>query len=62
MVEGQDMEWLTKDMQKKDEYDDLWKIFFDTIGIDARYNPKCQQTLIPNWYRKNMPEFNKKCP
>ena len=46
----------------KDEYDDLWKIFFDTIGIDARYNPKCQQTLIPNWYRKNMPEFNKKCP
>lgn len=62
MLEGQDMEQLTKDMQKKDEYDDLWKIFFDTIGIDARYNPKCQQTLIPNWYRKNMPEFNKKCP
>ena len=57
-VQGEDMEKLTKDMQYSDAYEDLWKVFFDTIGIDARYNPKCQQTLLPLWYRKNMKEFH----
>lgn len=57
MVEGQDMELLTKNMKTNDEYRELWKVFFDTIGIEARYNPKCQQTNVPQWYRKNMTEF-----
>lgn len=56
-IEGQDMEQLTQDMQTNDEYRELWKVFFDTIGIEARKNPKCQQNHMPQWYRKNMTEF-----
>ncbi len=59
-VEGRDMDKLTKDMQYKDEYGDLWRIFFETIGIDARYNPKCQRNNLPLWYRKNMNELTNK--
>ena len=47
-----------KEMTKEDEYNELWRIFFENIGIDARYNPKCQRTLLPLWYRKNMTEFS----
>ena len=53
------MEALTKDLQYNDEYRELWKIFFDTIGIDARKNPKCQRTQLPMWFRKNMTELVK---
>lgn len=57
MISGRNMDELTKSMQLKDEYDDLWKVFFNTIGIDARYNPKCQKNMLPLWYRKNMTEM-----
>ena len=53
------MEALTKDLQYNDEYRELWKIFFDTIGIDTRQNPKCQRTQLPMWFRENMTEFVK---
>jgi probable DNA metabolism protein len=56
-VEGQDVEVLTQNLQTNDEYRELWKIFFNTIGIDARYNPKCQKTHLPQWYRKHMTEM-----
>lgn len=39
-----------------DSYEELWKVFYDSIGIEARYNPKCQRNLMPLWYRKNMTE------
>lgn len=57
LVEGQDIVALTEDLQKNDEYQELWKVFFDTIGIEARYNPRCQQTHMPQWYRKHMTEM-----
>ena len=41
---------------KEDEYEELWKVFFNTIAINERYNPKCQCTHLPKWYRKNMLE------
>ena len=56
-VEGRDMDHLTKDLQTNDEYRDLWQVFFKTIGIEARYNSKCQQNHMPQWYRKNVTEF-----
>ncbi len=59
LMKGQNMEDLTKDMQFHDEYTDLWKVFFNTIGIEARYNPKCQQNMMPKWYRKNVTEMQK---
>lgn len=57
MVMGQNVEERIAALQKADEYEDLWKVFFDTIGIEARKNPKCQQTNLPQWYRKNMTEY-----
>ena len=56
LVEGQNMDQLVKSVRKDDEYEDLWKIFFNTIAIKERYNPKCQCTHLPKWYRKNMLE------
>ena len=44
--------------QKPDDaFVDLWKGFFTHIGIRQRYNPRCQRTMLPLWYRKNMTEF-----
>jgi len=40
-----------------DEYTDLWKIFFDTIAIKERVNPKCQVTHFPLWARAHAVEF-----
>lgn len=56
IIEGQDLEHLTKDMKQNDRYEDLWKIFFDTVAIEERRNLKCQQNHLPKWYRKHMLE------
>lgn len=42
------------------EYRTLWKEFFDTIEIKERHNERCQNTMLPKWYRKNMHEFYEK--
>ncbi len=41
----------------EDEFEELWGVFFETIGIEARKNERCQNNLLPKWYRKNMIEF-----
>lgn len=41
----------------RDNYTDLWKVFFDTIGIKERENYQCQRNFMPLWYRKHMTEF-----
>lgn len=43
---------------KQEDYEELWKLFFHTIGIEARRNPQCQRNMLPIWYRKNMLEFD----
>lgn len=35
----------------------LWKQFYHTIAIEARYNPKCRMTHIPKRYWQNMTEM-----
>ena len=35
----------------------LWKRFYDTIAIQERYNPKCQNSFMPKRYRGTMTEF-----
>ena len=40
-----------------DPFIDLWKDFFNTIGIKERENYQCQRNLMPLWYRKHMTEF-----
>jgi probable DNA metabolism protein len=36
----------------------LWKLFYDTIAIDSRYNPKCRMTHMPKRYWERMTEMN----
>lgn len=43
--------------QIKEEYSDLWKIFFDNIAIKERENRKLQMNNLPIKYRKYMTEF-----
>lgn len=48
---------LLKSEEENDEYTDLWKLFFDSIAIDERINPVCQQSHMPLWTRKHAVEF-----
>ncbi|MBE6011375.1 TIGR03915 family putative DNA repair protein [Anaeropeptidivorans aminofermentans] len=43
--------------ENEELYKNLWKIFHKTIAIEERKNYKCQRTMLPLWYRKNMVEF-----
>lgn len=58
IVAGQDVEQTMDNIKGIDEYSKLWNVFFNAIGIKERCNPKCQQTNLPRWYRKNMSEFS----
>ena len=42
------------------DYKQLWSAYFESTAIEDRKNPKCQQNLLPLWYRKNMLEFSEK--
>lgn len=61
-----EMRLLTKDEEEKirkldeakEEYSELWKVFFDSIAIKERENKKLQMTNLPIKYRKYMTEFD----
>ena len=44
-------------LSKTDEYEELWRQYFKTMAIEPRENERCQNNLLPKWYRKNMLEF-----
>lgn len=35
----------------------LWRLFYDTIAIQDRYNPQCRMSQMPKRYWKNMTEL-----
>lgn len=37
---------------------ELWRLFYDTIAIEGRYNPKCRMSHMPKRYWKYMTEFS----
>ena len=41
-------------------YEDLWKTFFNTIGIKERENKKCQMNFMPKKYWNNIIEMENK--
>ncbi|MBP2639313.1 MAG: putative metabolism protein [Firmicutes bacterium] len=49
------------DLPETDEnersFRELWQLFYDTIEIKERHNPKCRMSLMPKRYWKNMTEF-----
>lgn len=59
LVDVIDEEYIETSLNKckSDEYKDLWKIFFDSISIKERINPRLQRNNIPLRFRDNMPEF-----
>ena len=36
---------------------ELWKTYFDTMGIEERKNSKLQRSFVPLKHRKHLPEF-----
>lgn len=38
-------------------FQQLWKRFYDTVGIEGRYNPRCRMTHMPKRYWSNMLEM-----
>ena len=50
-------EWNINLDEQDDYFERLWSQYFKTIAIEERLNPRCQNNLIPKWYRKHMPEF-----
>lgn len=45
------------DLSQQDYFETLWVQYFAHIAIKERTNLRCQNTLLPKWYRKNMVEF-----
>ena len=43
--------------EQETHYRTLWKRFYDTVAIQERYNPHCQNTFLPKRYRSTMTEF-----
>ena len=59
--EASEVNFPQADAQEQ-SYIDLWKIFYDTIAIEGRENPKCRMTLMPKRYWSNMTEFQNSSP
>ena len=50
-LQEEDIIKLNLDLKNEEiEYEDLWKTFFNTIGIKSRYNPKTQMNFMPKKY------------
>lgn len=41
----------------EEDFRRLWKMYFETIAIKERTNPRCQKTLMPVRYWKNLTEM-----
>lgn len=39
------------------EFQRLWRRYYQTAGIEARYNPKCRMTMMPKRYWNCLTEF-----
>lgn len=60
-------EWVVKDIEKPDPflvkdsqeiYEDLWRVYFDSIAIKNKINPKLQKRNMPMRYWKHLTEKN----
>lgn len=56
-LDTQDREYVENTLAKRDNFEELWGVFFKSISIDARENYACQRNHCPLWYRKYMLEF-----
>ncbi len=56
--EATDIEMPEADSAEQ-SYRDLWQMFYDTIAVEGRENPKCRMTLMPKRYWSNLTELQK---
>lgn len=56
IADADDVDMPQADSQEQ-HYRDLWKMFYDTIAIEGRENPRCRMTFMPKRYWGNMTEF-----
>lgn len=47
-------------MPQEDEYEDLWRAFYDAIAIKERVSAKRRRALMPKRYWKHLPEVTPK--
>ncbi|MGN0159588.1 MAG: TIGR03915 family putative DNA repair protein [Brotaphodocola sp.] len=61
LVRGGFEEWQFRMERAEDEetFENLWRVFHQSIGIPERYNPRCQMTMLPLRFRPYMTEFQK---
>lgn len=55
----ENLEMPEPDGQEK-SFRKLWQLFYDTIEIQGRHNPKCRMSHMPKRYWKYMTEFGSK--
>ncbi len=48
---------ITLESQKEKEFNELWKTFYQTIGIKERKNDRCRMNFMPKKYWKYMLEM-----
>ncbi len=60
-LSDEEFQKLQKAEHLEDEFTAMWRVFFETIDIEARVNPKCQMNMMPLWYRKHATEFRYSC-
>ncbi len=44
--------------EQEQSFRDLWKLFYNTIEVEGRHNPKCRMSHMPKRYWKYMTEFS----
>lgn len=53
------LEKFSEYSEQEEEFQNLWKTFFDSIAITERKNKKLQQSNLPKRFHDNIIEFNK---
>lgn len=48
---------LPEPNEQEQSYRNLWQLFYDTIEVQGRHNPKCRMGHMPKRYWKYMTEF-----
>ena len=46
------------DSDNEEQIEKLWKLFYKTIGIEARRNDQCRRNFMPKKYWKNILEVS----
>ena len=58
IVPAWDLELPSKD-KGEERIETLWRLFYDTIAVEGRENPKLRMSLMPQRYWRFMTEFNR---